>query len=131
MRLEISEARCYEMLRRVRWPNGIICPFCGRSHVTTHSRFERTRRQRYLCLTCRRTFTDLTGTPLARTNLPLGTWLLCLRLIGQGRTTSELAKELGVKWDTAAQLQRRLGLALARSGFVRQLREATRGAWGE
>jgi hypothetical protein len=82
-----------------------------------------TARTRYLCLHCRRTFTDLTGTPLARTNLPLWTWFLCLQLIGSGRTVVKLARELDVKWDTADRTQRRLATALSRQGLIRQLRE--------
>ena len=126
MRAEPSETWCYDILRRVRWPDGFICPLCGQSRVTTHSKSRGTPRRRYLCLGCRRTFTDLTGTPLARTNLPLATWFRCLRLIGTGQTTSELAKKLGVKWDTAAHIQQKLAMGLARPGFVRQLQEA---AW--
>ena len=131
MRTESGEATSYELLRRVRWPSGISCPRCGQTRVTTHSKSASTPRRRYLCLGCRRTFTDLTGTPLARTNLPLGTWFRCLRLLGEGRSTSELARALGVKWDTTAHLQRRLGADLARPGLARQLREAAREAWRE
>ncbi len=123
---EFGEAWFYEMLRQVRWPDGIICPFCGQRRVTTHSKSATAPRRRYLCLGCRRTFTDLTGTPLSRTNLPLATWFCCLRLMEKGQTTSGLAKELGVKWDTAAHIQRRLAMALTRPGFVRHLRDA---AW--
>ncbi|HSB68484.1 MAG TPA: transposase [Candidatus Methylomirabilis sp.] len=123
MRHEPDEASCYVLFREVRWPNGIRCPYCERSRVTTHSKSTRTPRLRYLCLGCRRTFTDLTGTPIARTNLPLVTWFRCLRLLGRGRGTSELAKTLDVKWDTAAHMERQLALALRRPGLVQQLRE--------
>ncbi len=126
VKTEFSEAWCYEMLRRARWPEGIICPRCGESRVTTHSKSATAPRRRYLCLVCRRTFTDLTATPLARTNLPLATWFICLRLLGKGRSTSDLARALKVKWDTAAHIQRKLAMALTRPGLVRQLREA---AW--
>lgn len=124
MRQELGEASCYELLREVRWPNGITCPHCETGRVTTHTKSGRTPRRRYLCLRCRRTFTDLTGTPLARTNLPLSIWFRCLRLLGKGSGTSELAKTLGVKWDTTAHMERRLGLALVRPGLLRRLREA-------
>lgn len=124
VRTKISEDWCYETLRHMRWPNGITCPYCDRRRVTTHSKSLRTPRRRYLCLGCRRTFTDLTGTPFARTNLPLGTWFLCFDTIGRGYRTSELAKELGVKWDTTAYMLRRLAMAQIRQGFVRRLREA-------
>ncbi len=123
VRAGFNEAWGYKMLRHVRWPNGVTCSHCGRGRVTTHSRSARTPRRRYLCLECRRTFTDLTGTPFARTNLPLGTWLLCLQLMGQGRTTAELAKKLGVKWDTTAHMRARLQGASEHTGFVQQLRE--------
>ncbi|MHC4090268.1 MAG: transposase [Planctomycetota bacterium] len=128
MRAQPSEAWCYAVLRRVRWPRGVSCPFCGRSRVTPHSKSASTPRRRYLCLGCRRTFTDLTDTPFARTHLTVGTWFLCLRLLGEGRNTAELAKALGVKWDTAAHLKRRLTPGLGRRGLVWQLREAARAA---
>ncbi len=130
MRGEFSEAWCYELLRTVRWPHGVTCPYCGGSRVTTHSKFAKAPRRRYLCLGCRRTFTDLTGTPFARTNLPLATWFRGLRLLGEGGRRSELAKALGVKWDTMGHMERRLAVALARPGLVRQLRDAAREARG-
>lgn len=119
----MEDAWCYETLRRCRWPEGVTCPRCGLKRVTAHTRLPGTPRIRYLCLHCRRTFTDLTGTPLARTNLPLGTWFLCLRLLGRGRSTSRLAKDLKVKWDTAVYMQRRLARGLGRPGLIRQLRK--------
>ncbi len=124
MRPQFSEGWCYKTLRRARWPNGVACALCGCSRVTTHSKSARTARRRYLCLGCRRTFTDLTGTAFARTNLSLDKWFLCLRLMGKGLTASELARALGVKWDTAAHMERRLGVALTRPGLARQLRDA-------
>ena len=121
MRAGGEEAGCYELLRRARWTNGPSCPFCQQRRVTMHTKLPGTPRQRYLCLACRRTFTDLTGTPFARTNLPLNIWFRCLQLMRGERRTSELAKALGVKWDTAASLQRRLTAALARPGWLRLL----------
>ncbi len=122
---EFSEAWSYETLRRVRWPNGVTCPYCGRKRVTTHSKSTRTPRRRYLCRDCHRTFSDLSRTPIARTNLPLWKWLLCLELLGEARTTSEIARELGVKWDSVARMERRVVAALGRPGLLRQLGEAT------
>ncbi len=124
MSLGLSEEACYETLRRVRWPHGIVCPRCGRSRVTTHTKLVRSPLRRYLCLTCRRTFTDLTGTPLAGTNLPVSKWFLCLQLLRQPLATADLARELSVKWDTAVHLQRRLVVAMARPGLLQKLKEA-------
>lgn len=118
-----SEERCYEILRKARWPDRITCPACGGSRITLDSRSRKTPRRRYLCLACGGTFSDLTGTPLAQTNLPLATWFECLRLLGRRCTTSELAKALDVKWDTAVRLRRQLAMGLAQPGVIRRLRD--------
>lgn len=119
----LTEARCYALLRQLQWPQGIRCPRCG-GRVTTHSQFRTTPRRRYLCLGCRRTFTDLTGTPFRRTNLPLRTWILYAALREQDCSTAELAKALGVKWDTVAYMHRRLGAPARWPALVQQMREA-------
>ena len=108
----------------MRWPRRIACPYCGVERVTTHTKSPATPRRRYLCLGCRRTFSDLTATPMARTNLPLGKWFQSLLLVGEGMRTSDLAKEIGVKWETAAHIQRILSIGMSRAGFFSRLREA-------
>lgn len=118
-----QELWCYDTLRQLRWPSGIICPRCS-GKVTVHSKSARSPRRKYLCLRCRRTFTDLTGTPFARTNLPLCAWAIYLRWRQRGGSTADLARMLGVKWDTAELLQRRIAAALSRPGLSRQLCEA-------
>jgi transposase-like protein len=125
-----EETWCYELLRRTRWPDGVTCPYCGARHATTHSKPEATPRRRYLCLGCRRTFSDLTGTPLARTNLPLATWVACLDRLQEPSTVAELAERLGVKWETAMRMQRRLAVALDRPGLIRALRDAVAATQG-
>jgi hypothetical protein len=50
-------------------------------------------------------------------------WFLCIRLVGQGRSVVEMAKELKVKWETAARIQRRLAIALSRPGLIQQLHD--------
>jgi len=124
VKAKLDEPLSYEILRTLRWPKGVVCPYCEQMRVTTHTKSALTPRRRYLCVNCRRTFTDLTGTPFASTNLPLRIWLLSLRLIGEVKVTSELAKALNVKWDTAAYIQRRLAMPLSRPGLIRRLREA-------
>jgi len=121
MALRLDETWCYDVLRRVRWPEGIRCPFCGRGWVTSHSKSRTTPRRRYLCFHCRKTFTDLTGTPFSRTHLKMTTWFRGMRLTAEGCSTAELARALDVKWDTASHLKRRLAPGFRSSGFVHRL----------
>jgi transposase-like protein len=123
----LHEERCYAALRRVRWPLGVMCPLCQSRRVTTHTKFRTTPRRRYLCLSCRKTFTDLTGTPFMRTNLPLSSWLAYLRFSAQGQSTTELAEQLGVKWDTVTRMRERLGSPAMWPTLARQLHDTASG----
>lgn len=112
---------CYQALRRRRWSKGMTCPRCACRRVTVHTRSRRTPRLRYLCLGCRRTFTDLTGTIFARSNLPLSTWFRALSLLSEGLATVDYARMLRVKWDTARRMSRCLLVAANRPGLIRDL----------
>jgi transposase-like protein len=131
MPLGRDESWCYEVLRSLRWPDGLECPYCRRRRVTSHTKSKATPRRRYLCLHCRGTFTDLTGTPMARTHLPLTAWFRALDLVADACSTATLARSLDVKWDTAAHVRRRIGHALQPPGFMYQLRQAILGTGPE
>jgi len=122
---KLNEAWCHEVLRQLRWPEKITCPHCEQTRVTTHAKSNHSRyTNRYFCFSCRRTFTDLTGTPFARSHLPLGLWFLSLDLISEGTSTAELARRLGVKWDTTLYIQRRIYAYLQQGSLLQRLRRA-------
>jgi DNA-directed RNA polymerase subunit RPC12/RpoP len=61
----IDEARCYQPVREMRWPDRILCPHCSSESVIKDGRDDtQSHRQRYLCHGCQRRFDDLTGTNL-------------------------------------------------------------------
>ena len=75
----IDDARCFETVRHLRWPDGVHCPHCGSDKVARHGHDERQRnRQSYRCLACQARFDDLTGTVFAGHHQPLRLWILCL-----------------------------------------------------
>ena len=117
----MEESRCYELLRRYRWPQGPSCQGCHSHRITGHSRSRRTPRRRYLCLDCRHTFSDFTGTIFARSNLPLSTWFRAMSLLSENMSTVEYARALSVKWETARRLHRILQQETRRPGLVRDL----------
>ena len=62
----LDEARCFELVRQHRWPNGVRCPGCDSVAVIRNGHDEGQRhRQRYLCKACHGRFDDLSGTVLA------------------------------------------------------------------
>lgn len=95
--LLIDDAKCFEMVRLHRWPDGVQCPKCGGFEVVRNGRDDTQRdRQRYLCHGCRERFDDLTGTVLAGHHQPLRVWVLCLYFMGLNLSNRQIAGELGL-----------------------------------
>ena len=91
----IDDARCYELVRQHRWPDGVRCPSCGSASVARHGRDDtQPHRQRYRCAGCGARFDDLTGTVLAGRHRPLRVWVLCLYLMGLNLSNRQIAREL-------------------------------------
>jgi transposase-like protein len=91
----IDDAKCYELVRQHRWPEGVRCPRCESASVARHGRDEaRPHRQRYRCAGCGARFDDLTGTALAGRHQPLRVWVLCLYLMGLNLSNRQIAREL-------------------------------------
>lgn len=62
----LDDAKCYEVLHSLHWPEGETCPHCQSAQVSKQGR-EATQpaRRKYCCGDCRRYFDDLTGTIFA------------------------------------------------------------------
>lgn len=99
-------------LRDARFSQGLACARCGSRRV---QRWGTARgRQRYRCLACRRTFSDLTGTPAAYLKKPelLGAYATCMR---ESLSVRESARRTGVHASTAFRWRHRLLDALGRA----------------
>ena len=93
----IDDAKCFELVRQHRWPDGVRCPTCDSAAVARHGRDDtQPHRQRYRCTTCGSRFDDLTGTALAGHHRPLRVWVLCLYLMGLNLSNRQIAHELGL-----------------------------------
>ena len=92
-------------LRDRRFIRGLRCPHCDGRRI--HRWGKAHGRQRYRCLACRRTFSDLTGTPVAylkRLDL-LTRYLACMR---ECLSIRESARRLRVHPNTAFRWRHRL-----------------------
>lgn len=112
-----EEAALMGRLQAFRWKDGLKCPRCGLRNCSLHARGKNGRRK-LRCSDCGRTFTDLTGTPLARTHLPLTLWSAAAKIMVAGQPTcSELSIKLKVKLATAWRVRKILSLALNDKGL--------------
>src|SRR5438270_6370502 len=110
----IDDARCYELVRQHRWPDGVRCPRCESASVARDGRDDTQRyRQRYRCSACGARFDDLTGTVLAGHHQPLRVWVLCLYLMGLNLSNRQIAQELGLSGPDAQLMAEQLRRGLA------------------
>jgi transposase-like protein len=75
-----TEARCRELLERLRWPEGVMCPRCKDTRVSRmkdYARFE--------CVGCEYQFTVTSGTIFHDTHLPMPIWFLAVLLICEAK----------------------------------------------
>src|SRR3954463_9423887 len=94
---EKTPYRGYEVIRQLRWPDGVVCLHCSSTGVVRNGHDDRERhRQRYLCKACKYRFDDLTGTVLAGHHQPVSTWILGSYFMGVNLSNRQIAQELGV-----------------------------------
>ncbi len=110
----IDDAKCYELVRQHRWPDGVRCPRCGSAAVARHGRDDtQPHRQRYRCTACSSRFDDLTGTVLAGHHQPLRVWVLCLYFMGLNLSNRQIARELGLDGSDVQAMTEQLRRGLA------------------
>ena len=117
----IDDAKCFETVRAMRWPQGVTCPHCDSPQVTKQGRDEsQPERQKYECTVCRKRFDDLTGTIFAGHHQPLRVWMLCLYFMGLNLSNEQIAQELDLNSDDAQKMTTQL-----REGIVERKPEVT------
>jgi transposase-like protein len=114
-----TEAKCEAALRAWRRPDGFVCPQCGScDHAVVGAR------RLYLCHGCRKQTSLKAGTIFARTLLPLTKWFQGLFLLTQSKnsiSTLELARQLGVRPDTASLMRHKLMTVMVEREAERKL----------
>jgi transposase-like protein len=89
-----THERCRELLRRLRWPDGAICPRCahtGTCWLTQQEKFE--------CNKCAYQFSVTAGTIFHDSHLPLEKWFLAVHIMVESK-----------KGISALQMKRMLGI---------------------
>src|SRR5215217_4852663 len=117
----IDDAKCSELIRHYRWPDGVRCTSCSSATVIRHGHDETQRhRQRYRCKDCGARFDDLTGTVLAGHHQPLRAWILCLYFMGLNLSNQQIAQELGLdRSDVQAMTEQLRSGLVAKTPLVR------------
>src|SRR5262245_59271002 len=90
----IDDAKCFQTVPLMRWPEGGRCARCRCAEVTRDGHDDsQPERQRYRCL---KQFDDLSGTLFSEHHQPLRVRVLCLLFMGLNRSNERIAQEPGI-----------------------------------
>ena len=110
----LDEAKCFEFVRQMRWPRGVLCPKCGGGHVARNGHDDTQKlRQRYVCRDCHVRFDDLSDTVLAGHRQPLRGLILCLYFMGLNLSNRQIAQELSFNESDIQEMTTHLRQGLA------------------
>ena len=102
-----DEASCAAFLFERRWPDGFVCPACGKGRAAVL----KSRAYTYECSDCGRQTSITAGTALHRTKLPLTVWFWAAHLMSthsNGMSARQLEDQLGLSYRTAWLLTQKL-----------------------
>ena len=112
-----DEAKAYELVESVLWPDGPVCPKCGSVERISKMEGKSTRIGTYKCYACRSKFTVKMGTIFEDSHIPMRFWLQAIFLMASSK-----------KGISSNQLHRTFGISLRSAWFMsHRLREAMRG----
>jgi transposase-like protein len=99
-----DEDKAREFLEASRWPDGPVCPFCGRLDTVSPFNGKSMGPGWYHCNECREKFTIRVGTLYRRSHIPLHKWLFATHLIvssKKGMSALQLSRMLGLSYKSA------------------------------
>ena len=102
-----DEASCVAFMFKRRWPEGFVCPACGKRRFAGLT----SRPRLYECLDCGRQTSITAGTAMHRSKLPLTVWFWAAHLMSthsNGMSALQLQDQLGVTYKTAWLLAQKL-----------------------
>jgi len=114
----IDDAKCFEVVRELRWPDGVRCPKCSSNAIKKRGfHTHQVHRQRYECGSCGQQFDDLSGTIFEGHHQPLRVWVLCLYFMGLNISNEQIAAELDLSEGDAQEMttQLRQGIVVKKS----------------
>src|SRR6202140_3044423 len=102
-----DEASCAAFMFERRWPDGFVCPACGKRRAAAL----KSRPRLHECLDCGRQTSITAGTVMHRSKLPLTVWVLAAHLMSthsNGMSARQVGDQLGVTYKTAWLLTQKL-----------------------
>jgi len=106
-----------EYFARLRWPDGPVCPHCG---VLDPKHYYLKTRRKWKCRACKKQFSVKVGTVMEDSPIGLNKWLPAMWMLvndKNGKSSYELARDLGIQQKSAWFMLHRIRLAMQTGTF--------------
>jgi transposase-like protein len=121
----VTDDKCYDYLRSVRWECGLICPYCKSKEISAKGRSSHNEYIfRYQCEGCKRGYNDLSETIFAKSNKPLKVWILALYFMGLNLSNRQISQELDLTEKTAQEMTSKLRAGIVKKSLIYNLSRA-------
>ncbi len=125
-----DEDKARELLERLRWPHGAICPHCKNdgnaktiSKLSGHAESKSAvRKGVYFCGACRKQFTVTVGTVFEASHIPISKWLMAWFIICSSKksvSAHQLHRMLKLTYKTAWFMAHRIRFAVSDDGATK------------
>jgi predicted RNA-binding Zn-ribbon protein involved in translation (DUF1610 family) len=106
-----TEDQCREVLYKLRWPDGFVCPKCGNEAF-----YELRSRKLYHCSKCGHQVSATANTIFHKSHIPLTKWFLAIYLMSRdkrGISAAKLSRDIGVSYPAAWLMLHKLRQAMS------------------
>lgn len=122
-----SEDKARELLERLLWPHGPVCPHCKNHkekaiYKLTPKEGSKTRKGWYKCGACRKQFTVTVGTVFEDSHIPISKWMMAFFILCSSKksiSALQLSRMLNLGYQAAWFMAHRLRFAFADDGKMK------------
>lgn len=120
-----TEEKCVEVLRKLRWPNGLKCIYCKSKAVVSNGKYGKygNHFHKFWCRGCGRSFSEKTGTIFMNSNIPLREWFYITRELEKGVSINRISQDLNRRYGTVMEIAHKVMEDLFMKRFVEEMEE--------
>ncbi len=114
-----TQYKCERHLKKLRWPDGVTCPKCEAKQPLYMPKYKR-----WHCRGCRYQFSVTAQTIFHRSHIKLPRWFVAIWMMchsPKGVSSKQLQRELGVTYETAWYMAKRIRKAMKHDIFEEKL----------
>lgn len=119
----LNISHCWDILREVRWEDGVKCPECTSSVVVKNGKDPiDVDKQHYRCNGCGKYFDDLTATIFSGSQQPLHYWITVLYLMSLNVSNRQISQELNISEDTSQSMCSQIREGVVKKSLIYSLK---------